>query len=265
MGGANLPRARSASDTPARLIGVASKLFAERSVDAVSIRAITRAAEVGSASVHYHFKTKDALLDAVLARHCDAVLTDIARRERQLLADPEAPTATQIIECIAGPFHHLLTEEPESGGQWLHIVGQLVVLDDDRAAYGADETNRLLRKLVSRAFPRAPAWQREAATRVAVTALVAFMGQLRPAVKSASPSPIAATPQQIVHFVAGGLTRSIASAASSEHHDEEPASQTHIHVSEAEPAGADQEQRRFRSSAVTEPRQLPRVEKSRAP
>jgi AcrR family transcriptional regulator len=56
------------ADTPARIIAAAEQLFAEGGEDATSLRAITRAAAVNVAAVHYHFGGRDELLRAVLDR-----------------------------------------------------------------------------------------------------------------------------------------------------------------------------------------------------
>ena len=56
------------------LLAAALKLFAQHGIDGVSIRAVNREAGLGPASVHYHFGTKDALLDAVLHVYGDTVI-----------------------------------------------------------------------------------------------------------------------------------------------------------------------------------------------
>ncbi|MGH9896848.1 MAG: helix-turn-helix domain-containing protein, partial [bacterium] len=50
------------SDTPTerRLLLAAERLFADRGIDAVSLRAIMAAAGTNVASVHYHFGSKSA-------------------------------------------------------------------------------------------------------------------------------------------------------------------------------------------------------------
>jgi AcrR family transcriptional regulator len=57
-----------ADDTRGRIIAAAENLFAEGGEDATSLRAITRAAGVNVAAVHYHFGGRDELLRAVLDR-----------------------------------------------------------------------------------------------------------------------------------------------------------------------------------------------------
>src|SRR5689334_16858610 len=59
--------------TKDRILNTAEKLFAERGIDATSLRSIIAAAKVNLAAVHYHFHSKEALLDAVLARHLEPI------------------------------------------------------------------------------------------------------------------------------------------------------------------------------------------------
>lgn len=55
-------------DTRARIIAATEQLFAEGGEEATSLRAITRAAQVNVAAIHYHFGGRDGLLKAVLDR-----------------------------------------------------------------------------------------------------------------------------------------------------------------------------------------------------
>lgn len=52
--------------TERRLLLAAERLFAERGIDAVSLRAIMAAAGANVASVHYHFGSKRALVEALI-------------------------------------------------------------------------------------------------------------------------------------------------------------------------------------------------------
>ena len=141
------------TETPQRLIDVASRMFAETSVDAVSIRSITREANLGPAAVHYHFKTKDALLDAIIERHGRRVIREILSRGRVLMESDAPPTARQIVECIAIPYFDLLARAPREGTEWLRIVAELARAQDERLARGAQEVTSLLHELVKRSFP----------------------------------------------------------------------------------------------------------------
>jgi len=60
-------------DTKQRILDEAERLFAENGFAGTSLRRIIGAAEVNLAAVHYHFHSKESLLEAVLMRH---VLSD---------------------------------------------------------------------------------------------------------------------------------------------------------------------------------------------
>lgn len=53
--------------TPERILLAAEHLFSERGIDAVSLREITTAAGVNSAAVHYHFGSKEVVLQELFA------------------------------------------------------------------------------------------------------------------------------------------------------------------------------------------------------
>lgn len=68
--------------TPDRLLDAATRLFAERGVDNVSLAEIVRAAgQRNTSAIRYHFGSRDDVLAAVLAGH----VTTIAQRRRELV------------------------------------------------------------------------------------------------------------------------------------------------------------------------------------
>lgn len=67
--------------TPDRILQAAERLFSQRGIDGVSLREITSAAGVNSAAAHYHFGSKEAVLEALFALRA----RPIAERREQLL------------------------------------------------------------------------------------------------------------------------------------------------------------------------------------
>jgi AcrR family transcriptional regulator len=88
------------NETKERILDTAERLFAAHGHAATSLRSIIAEAGVNVAAVHYHFRSKEALLDAVLERRLGPV-----NRERLALLDD--------IERAAGeeplPLEHILT------------------------------------------------------------------------------------------------------------------------------------------------------------
>lgn len=71
----------AAASTPDRILLAAERLFSERGIDGVSLREITSAAGVNSAAAHYHFGSKQAVLEELFALRA----RPIAERREQLL------------------------------------------------------------------------------------------------------------------------------------------------------------------------------------
>lgn len=115
-------------DTKTRLLDAAERLFAERGFAATSLRAITAAAGVNLAAVNYHFRSKQALLEAVFARRLDWV----NRRRLELLAAAEArarrrPPLEEILEAFVAPAFRLRAELGAAAASFQRLMGRLLV------------------------------------------------------------------------------------------------------------------------------------------
>jgi AcrR family transcriptional regulator len=104
---------------------VAERLFAENGVGSVSIREINRAAGAAPSAVHYHFGSKDSLLDAVLSQHNDVLDTVMADAGRWKAGAAEPPVAVDIIRIMARPLVSVLLADPVRGTRWLKIMASL--------------------------------------------------------------------------------------------------------------------------------------------
>jgi len=115
----------STSTTADRLVATATRLFAERGVEGVSLREINReAGATNAAAVQYHFHGRDGLLRAILKAHLGPVE---ARRHAMLdayeaagNADPRALTA-----ALVQPYADELTSPP-GGPAFLQVYAELV-------------------------------------------------------------------------------------------------------------------------------------------
>lgn len=89
--------------TADRILDAAEALVAERGVEAVSLRAVNSAAGANVAAAHYHFGSKDAVLDAVLRRRMQVVS---ARRDELVAAlarDPD-PSPRAAVAALVAPL-----------------------------------------------------------------------------------------------------------------------------------------------------------------
>lgn len=141
--------------TEQRLVLAAERLFAERGIDAVSLRAVMSEAGTNVASVHYHFGSKDALVEALVRQRSDIV----AARRAQLLDDLEqsdSVTARGLAEAFVLPVWEMAIGE---GALWVKCIAGIVGSGHAALALvaeGFDEQARRFTKLLGRAVPDLP-------------------------------------------------------------------------------------------------------------
>ncbi|RAY16061.1 TetR/AcrR family transcriptional regulator [Actinomadura craniellae] len=113
------------SDTRVRLLEAAERLFAERGLDAVSLREINQAAGARNAiAVQYHFKDRAGVIRAILAKH----LPDVDARRHALLDAYEAagePDIRQLAAALVRPAAAKLAD-PSGGPEFLQIWAGLL-------------------------------------------------------------------------------------------------------------------------------------------
>ena len=148
-------------DAKTRLIDAAERLFAERGVDAVSVREITREASANVAAVHYHFGSKSELVRAVLARR----LRPLNRERLERLAEcdpglPQAPELEDVVRAFVAPVRRMIQKE-RGGHAFARFVLRAFSEPDQeiRAAVLAEfsEIARCFTGALARALPDLPA------------------------------------------------------------------------------------------------------------
>ena len=83
------------ADTKTRILDSAEVLFAERGVEATSLRAVTTKAESNLAAVHYHFGSKEALIAAVVGRRLSPVNEERLRELEKLNEKSSKPASLE--------------------------------------------------------------------------------------------------------------------------------------------------------------------------
>jgi len=158
-------------DTREHLIRTAERLFAEHGIGAVSLRRINQAAGQKNASaLHYHFGSREALIDAIFAYRMTGV-----NRRRLALLDAIAPQGAAnapaggaardarlrpVVESIVLP----LAEQIDDGTGGSHYIRFLAQAYSDPAIdvaaiiggkydAGLQRANRMLRDILTGALP----------------------------------------------------------------------------------------------------------------
>lgn len=90
--------------TPDRILLAAEELFSQRGVDGVSLREITSAAGVNSASAHYHFGSKHDVLKALFTRRAEPIAARRVQLLGQLKRDQQGrPQLEDVLKAFLWP------------------------------------------------------------------------------------------------------------------------------------------------------------------
>ncbi len=112
--------------TKESILDAAEALFAERGFDATSLRAITSAARVNLAAVNYHFGSREALIEAVLARRVEPM----NEQRLQRLSDLQAHYGTaavplrELIRAFVAPALELSHDRSHGGQRFIRLIGR---------------------------------------------------------------------------------------------------------------------------------------------
>ena len=123
-----------AVDTKTRILDAAEALFALKGPNATSLRQVISRAKVNLAAIHYHFGSKESLLEAVLARR----LVPLNAERLALLGDYERQAGrkivplTKVLEAMVGPALRLSQDQERGGDQFMRLLGRCVLEPDDR-------------------------------------------------------------------------------------------------------------------------------------
>jgi AcrR family transcriptional regulator len=149
------------ANTQSRVLDAAERLFAEHGFEGASIRAIVDAANVNLAAVHYHFKSKEALLEAVLLRRISVInearLKSLA--EAEAAAAPKPPDVEAVVRAFVLPTVECAHRDP-SGATFAQLMSRMFTepkfsMTDFLGRKFGDAMSRFTGAL-TRALPRMP-------------------------------------------------------------------------------------------------------------
>ena len=146
-------RGRAEESGRAAIMDAAERLFAERGIDAVSLRTINAEAGYSVAALHYHFATRDGLVRALLERAQPPMFAERERMIAQLNCEAQ-PTVEGIVAALVLPLTAGMAEEFAASVAKLRF---LVRLSFDRSPYlrrTVEDSFALFRPLLQRALPQ---------------------------------------------------------------------------------------------------------------
>lgn len=203
---------RQGDSTRSRLVKTAERLFAEKGVSTVSVRAVNAAAGLGAASVHYHFGSKEQLLRAVALDLGAAVAAAIHTNVDALAADPHPPTVDAVVRAVTGPYRDLLHRQRIRGMRWIKIIAQTSQAGPIDDVVDSPLREALLAQ-VRRAAPDADPARLELRWAVSIMAFVQGFGRADEWAGDGtrlSPDALDRFYEDLVRFVVGGAERLLA-------------------------------------------------------
>lgn len=145
------------SDTKTRILDAAEKLFAKQGFEAASLRAIIADAGVNLAAIHYHFRTKEGLIQAVLERRFAPMNQERIRQLDACLrkARGKAPRVEGILEAFLGPPLYLGLKHSAQGHLLMQLSGRILLQSGEVLQRAAGMQFREVATRFVQAFQRA--------------------------------------------------------------------------------------------------------------
>lgn len=198
------------ASTPQRLVETAEQLFAAGGLEGVSLRRVAAEAGVNSAAVHYHFGSREALVEAVLERRLESV-----QERREVLLDElsERTDVRAVVEVLVRPWAEIALCDGAPGRAYLRLVARLWA---DRGAMvsgialrSTAERYAAVGERLAAAVPQLPRSVLERRAALVVQSAVSILAD--PDFFAAAGQPREALPgdaslvEELIDFLAGGL------------------------------------------------------------
>jgi len=110
-------------NTKEKILQTAEELFGEQGITATSLRQIIAKAEVNLAAVHYHFGSKEDLLNEMVHRRAEPVNRERLARLERLEADTGHKPAT--VEAILDAFLAPMAVVAEKNPLFVRVMGRI--------------------------------------------------------------------------------------------------------------------------------------------
>ncbi len=107
------------------ILDAAETVFARSGYDGASLREIAGLAGVAQALIHYHFKNKEHLFEAMVSRRATAINDTRAESLDRLFASAAQPQLEDIVECLFRPTIEAGRHSVRNAGQYAQILASV--------------------------------------------------------------------------------------------------------------------------------------------
>ncbi|MEX0344274.1 MAG: TetR/AcrR family transcriptional regulator [Rhizobiaceae bacterium] len=116
----------------AAILDAAEIVFARSGFAGASVREIAERAGVAQALIHYHFKTKENLFEAMTARRSGEINNARAAMLDELLVNPDTVELEHVVEALFRPTIEVGHSLAEDGGGFSRILVSVANSSDER-------------------------------------------------------------------------------------------------------------------------------------
>ncbi len=115
------------SSTKDRILDAAERLFALQGFAQTSIRAIVAEADVNLAAIHYHFGSKETLIQEILTRRIDHINAERLRLLDVCMSqgNDQPPALEAVVEAFVAPTLRLGADTEHGGQNFARIMARL--------------------------------------------------------------------------------------------------------------------------------------------
>lgn len=203
--------------TAERLMDVAEKLFAEHGYEGTTLRAVVDVAGVNLSSVKYHYRSKDGLLRAVVARAMAPVNAERDHRLSELEGREAAPTVEEVVRAFAEPGMRLVHLHGDRDPTIARLVGGVLFESSPRVRELVADENAAIGDRCITALCRAMPTLSAPAMVLAYTAMVGLLAQHQAGISAElhrrgdliDAEPPAAQEENLIRFIVAGFTHGL--------------------------------------------------------
>jgi AcrR family transcriptional regulator len=129
-------RVKTAVERPSSseaILDAAERVFARFGYEGATMKLIAEETGLAQALLHYYFKTKEKLYEAVFERRASVINAYRERELDALFAGDRTPSLESVLDVLFSPAAAALGSGPNSGGAFTQIVSAVVVGQDERS------------------------------------------------------------------------------------------------------------------------------------
>lgn len=201
-------------DTKTAILDAAELLMAEHGIEGVSLRQILSHAKANSAALHYHFGSREALIEAILARR--GIKANLRRRAMldALESADRAIDVRDVVDAVVDPMLDIIDEDGEAGRRFIRFLARLQsdrtgIIEEIEHRYFPDIIGRIGRML-REACPHVPESERARRTMMMLDTMLPSLANADPMTEEWSGKSASAAvhdyAQSLKDFLVGGLS-----------------------------------------------------------